>query len=209
MATPVITIVDPSPIPVDRSTMHVYGDRFETGCEVLFLDPSNVAEIEAVTATFVNAGHLIAGFNFVQADAPAGFYVRVRNPGPATSNIVLVAWEAVTPPPPEPPAPLIDADLDALRASLGAVSPVANALLNRSLVASRSWVRERVQSCTYDTPEVQEAIVLLASRLYKRRQSPEGVAGWGDLGIVRIIASDPDIERLLEHHLDQWKVGIA
>ena len=56
---------------------------------------------------------------------------------------------------------------------------------------------------------MQEAIILLASRLYKRRQSPEGVAGWGDLGVVRILASDPDINRLLEHHLDMCKAGVA
>ena len=56
---------------------------------------------------------------------------------------------------------------------------------------------------------MQEAIILLASRLYKRRQSPEGVAGWGDLGVIRIIARDPDIEPLLEHNLDMCKAGMA
>jgi hypothetical protein len=51
--------------------------------------------------------------------------------------------------------------------------------------------------------------VLLASRLYKRRNSPEGVAGWGDLGVIRIVASDPDIARLLEHKLDMSRAGVA
>jgi hypothetical protein len=95
-----------------------------------------------------------------------------------------------------------DPRLDALRASLGTVSNVSNTLLQRALDAATSWVRERVMECTFDDDEVQEAIVLLASRLYKRRQSPEGVAGWGDLGVIRVLASDPDIERLLEHKLD-------
>ena len=63
--------------------------------------------------------------------------------------------------------------------------------------------------CHFDEPEVQEAILLLAARLYKRRQSPEGVAGWGDLGVIRIVARDPDIELLLEHHLDYLKAGVA
>ena len=53
------------------------------------------------------------------------------------------------------------------------------------------------------------AIVLLASRLYKRRNSPEGVAGWSDLGVVRIMAQDPDIERLLEWKYDLLRAGIA
>lgn len=101
------------------------------------------------------------------------------------------------------------ADLDALRASLGSVSNISNPLLDRALEAATSWVQERVYPQSFETPEVQEAIVLLASRWYKRRQSPEGVAGWGDLGVIRILASDPDINALLEHHLDMTKVGVA
>jgi hypothetical protein len=101
------------------------------------------------------------------------------------------------------------ADLDALRASLGTVSNVSNTVLQRALDAATSWVRERVMKCTFDDDEVQEAIVLLASRLYKRRQSPEGVAGWGELGVIRITHIDPDIERLLEHKIDMAKAGLA
>ena len=52
----------------------------------------------------------------------------------------------------------------------------------------------------FDTDDVQEGVLLLASRLYKRRQSPEGVAGWADLGMIRIISTDPDIERLWAPH---------
>jgi hypothetical protein len=103
----------------------------------------------------------------------------------------------------------VNADLDALRSSLGTVSNEANTLLRRALDVATAWVTERVTATGFDSPEVQEAIILLASRLYKRRQSPEGVAGWGDLGVVRILASDPDINRLLEHHLDMCKAGIG
>lgn len=99
--------------------------------------------------------------------------------------------------------------MDALRASLGTVSNISNTLLERALDASTSWVRERVYARTFESDEVQEAIVLLANRLYKRRQSPEGVAGWSDLGVIRILARDPDVAMLLEHHLDYCKVGIA
>jgi hypothetical protein len=101
------------------------------------------------------------------------------------------------------------ADLDALRASLGTVSNVSNVNLERSLTAATAWVRERVKAELFDDDETQEAIVLLASRLYKRRNSPEGVAGWGDLGVIRIVASDPDIALLLEHKLDMSKAGVA
>lgn len=101
------------------------------------------------------------------------------------------------------------ADLDALRASLGTVSNVSNVNLGRSLRAATAWVAERVNADLLEDDETQEAIVLLASRLYKRRNSPEGVAGWGDLGMIRIVASDPDIARLLEHKLDMLRAGIA
>jgi len=101
------------------------------------------------------------------------------------------------------------ADLDALRASLGTVSNMSNANLERSLTAATSWVRDRVYPQRFEDDETQEAIVLLASRLYKRRNSPEGVAGWGDLGVIRILASDPDIRSLLEHKLDMTHAGVA
>ena len=101
------------------------------------------------------------------------------------------------------------ADLDALRSSLGTVSNVNNTNLERSFASAYSWVAERVMADRFDDDETQEAILLLASRLYKRRSSPEGVAGWGDLGAIRILASDPDINRLLEHKLDALKFGVA
>lgn len=101
------------------------------------------------------------------------------------------------------------ADIDALRASLGTVSNVSNVNLERSLAAATAWVRERVKPELFGDDETQEAIILIASRLYKRRNSPEGVAGWGDLGVIRIVASDPDINRLLEHKLDMSNAGVA
>jgi hypothetical protein len=44
---------------------------------------------------------------------------------------------------------------------------------------------------------LQEATKMLASRLFRRRLSPEGVAGFGEFGAVRVIAQDPDIEALI------------
>ena len=40
-----------------------------------------------------------------------------------------------------------------------------------------------------------------ASRLVKRRASPEGVAGMGDFGPVRVSAVDPDIEQ----NISMWR----
>lgn len=94
------------------------------------------------------------------------------------------------------------ADLDMLRARLGIKTTTDDAILMSSLDTARAWVAERVIDSHWPLPDVQEAVLLHASRLFKRRQSPEGISGWDDLGAVRIIASDPDIRALLEMHLD-------
>jgi hypothetical protein len=69
--------------------------------------------------------------------------------------------------------------------------------------------RERVKAELLNDDETQEAILLLASRLYKRRNSPEGVAGWGDLGVIRILASDPDISPAARAQVDMSRAGVA
>ncbi len=45
---------------------------------------------------------------------------------------------------------------------------------------------------------IRQASILLASRQYKRYDSPLGVAGFGDLGVIRVSNIDPDIAKLLE-----------
>lgn len=45
--------------------------------------------------------------------------------------------------------------------------------------------------------EVHEACLLKSAKLYKRRSSPEGVAGFGEFGVVRIGRQDPDVMELL------------
>jgi len=116
------------------------------------------------------------------------------------------------PEPPDTPAPT----LAELKRRLGIMPSNTNTdeLLQWSLDVATAWVEDRV----YPDPdsvaghrhhEVVEAILLLAGRLYARRNSPEGVAGWNDLGLVRIVADDPDLRSLLEHHIDYTWVGIA
>jgi hypothetical protein len=45
--------------------------------------------------------------------------------------------------------------------------------------------------------DVKQACNLLAIRQFKRYDSPLGVAGFGDIGVVRVSRVDPDIEALL------------
>jgi len=44
---------------------------------------------------------------------------------------------------------------------------------------------------------IREATVLLSSRLFKRYDSPLGVAGFGDLGVITVRRVDPDVENLI------------
>ena len=45
--------------------------------------------------------------------------------------------------------------------------------------------------------DVKQACNLLAIRQYKRYDSPLGVAGFGDIGVVRVSRIDPDVDMLL------------
>lgn len=44
---------------------------------------------------------------------------------------------------------------------------------------------------------IEQATVLLAARIFKRNDSPGGVMGFGDIGVVRVSRIDPDIDRLI------------
>lgn len=44
---------------------------------------------------------------------------------------------------------------------------------------------------------IKLATVLLSMRLYKRMDSPLGVAGVGDIGVIRVSRIDPDIDALI------------
>lgn len=104
----------------------------------------------------------------------------------------------------------VRADLDALRAMVGMKTTNDDNVLSQCLSAAGAWVYDRVCPSHIKHPEVVQAVLMLGARLYKRRLSPEGVAGWEDLGAVRVVARDPDIERLIEQHVDAYKVwGIA
>lgn len=104
----------------------------------------------------------------------------------------------------------VRADLDALKSMVDMKGTANEAVLAACLEAAGAWVYDRVRPSTVHTPEVVQAVLLLASRLFKRRLSPEGVASWDDLGVIRVLSRDPDVERLIEQHIDAARVwGVA
>jgi hypothetical protein len=56
---------------------------------------------------------------------------------------------------------------------------------------------------------VIQACVIQASRLFKRSESPMGVAGYGDLGVMRITSKylDGDVTQLLDDYRLVKSVG--
>ncbi|MEI6358623.1 MAG: hypothetical protein WCP53_16215, partial [Verrucomicrobiota bacterium] len=44
---------------------------------------------------------------------------------------------------------------------------------------------------------VTQATVIQAARIYKRADSPLGVAGFGDMGAIRVSRTDPDVYTLI------------
>lgn len=50
-----------------------------------------------------------------------------------------------------------------------------------------------------DVPaDISEAVLILASRLWSRKDSPQGVMGFGDLGVVRVSRADYDVMSLID-----------
>lgn len=52
------------------------------------------------------------------------------------------------------------------------------------------------------TANVIEGATLLAGRLFRRRESPAGVAAFGEMGPVYVMRNDPDVAMLL--NLGSW-----
>ena len=45
--------------------------------------------------------------------------------------------------------------------------------------------------------QITQACVILSSRIFKRNDSPLGVAGFGDIGAIRVGFKDPDVHNLI------------
>ncbi len=59
---------------------------------------------------------------------------------------------------------------------------------------------------TDDNALAESVALLTAARLYRRKDSPEGIIGSNDFGTVRVTRFDPDIESMAAPVLD-WSVG--
>lgn len=164
--------------------------------------PANLDALRA-DATFGNdvyTGPTFAAWQYViVGDGSQAFY------WPATA-----AWCAGAFPPASPYAGAVVADLATLRAQLGATATTDDDQLQRALDAATGFVYDRVWLDHRTEPDVQLAILMMAGKWYQRRKSPEGVAGFGAEGVlIRVLADDPDVRRMLERHVDHSTAGIG
>ncbi len=96
-------------------------------------------------------------------------------------------------------------DIGETRLYIGEVNDEQMPVLNACLDAAVAYIGYRTEGELEEDDDYQdivpanirEATLELTSRLFRRRLSPEGVAGFGDFGAVRVSGIDPDIERLI------------
>lgn len=104
----------------------------------------------------------------------------------------------------------VDASLDSLRQLVGAKSTNDDAMLTWALEAATDMIRPKVYASAWNVSAVQEAVLLQANRLYKRRTSATGVEGFGPEGFaVRVATFDPDVRALIAPYRDMSKAGVA
>lgn len=100
-------------------------------------------------------------------------------------------------------------DETAAEAYIGEITPDQVPIMEECLAAAISYLEFRTSGALevedeeddplvyIIPPTLREAALLLTSRLFRRRLSPEGVAGFGDFGAVRVTTLDPDIETMI------------
>lgn len=104
----------------------------------------------------------------------------------------------------------VEASLDSLRLLVGARSTTDDDLLTWALEAASDAIRPKVYDWAWGRSAVQEAVLLYANRLYKRRTSATGVEGFGPEGFsVRVSSIDPDVIKLIGEYRDWSKAGVA
>lgn len=54
---------------------------------------------------------------------------------------------------------------------------------------------------------IKQAAILLSIRIFKRLDSPLAVAGFGDLGVIRVGAVDPDVQAMIRPYMRMRNVG--
>lgn len=57
--------------------------------------------------------------------------------------------------------------------------------------------------------DINQACVMHAARIFNRKDSPQGVAGWGEFGVIRVGRTDPDVVAFLDPYQYYGGIGFA
>lgn len=109
--------------------------------------------------------------------------------GPTTDTLVKAYMEI----------PEADASEDA---RLETIVPAVNAVVRALPVAEVADADPALDAWPAEAAHVVQGATMLAARLLRRHNSPDGVASFGDQGPVYVQRNDPDIAMLLQ--LGQW-----
>ena len=78
---------------------------------------------------------------------------------------------------------------------------VHEAEMDEACVVAQAWITTRIRTKYADEdpprPEIVLATKYQAAKLFRRRQTPEGISQLGDFGPMRVMGTDPDVEALL------------
>jgi hypothetical protein len=79
-------------------------------------------------------------------------------------------------------------------------------VLGQTLEVSIAWTYDRCVPLDPARlpPQVSQAMLMTAARLFRRRNSVSGFEGFGELGFAPVRGMDADVERLLTRWLD-WE----
>lgn len=80
---------------------------------------------------------------------------------------------------------------------LGEIVAAVNHVI-RCWPCSEQAVTDPVAANWDGAPDVREGATMLASRLWRRKNSPAGVESFGSLGATYVMRNDPDIALLLQ-----------
>ena len=138
--------------------------------------------VQRVFRTKGRVHHLGEGDMLIVDDigATAGVIVETWN-GSSYDGVSASSYELVP-----------ESDIDLGKPATGILFP-GRPVAHRKLRVTAAWGWPSVPS------EVKQATLIQAARLYQRKDSPNGVMGDANWGLVRVPFMDPDVKALLQH----------
>lgn len=83
-------------------------------------------------------------------------------------------------------------------AAISGVVAAVNQLVRDDVAIAQAFNTDPAPADWSAGPRIVEGATMLAARLFERRNSPNGVAAFGDGGVAYVQRNDPDVAQLLK-----------